>query len=105
MKVCIVQPHYSVEYQDSESLFRWELEAMDKWAIVERAIRYGCKKVQLVKAYFDQALIDKAHAHGIRCNVFWSDDPEETREFLRMGIDTILTNDYHRIAGIVKEFK
>ena len=46
-----------------------------------------------------------AHAHGIRCNVFWSDDAEETRTFLRMGIDTILTNDYHQIAKVVKEFK
>lgn len=77
----------------------------DKWGIVERAIRYDCKKVQLVKPYFDQAMIDKAHAHGIRCNVFWSDDPAETEEFLRMGIDTILTNDYHRIARVVKAFR
>ena len=77
----------------------------DKWGIVERAIRYDCKKVQLVKPYFDQAMIDKAHAHGIRCNVFWSDDPAETEAFLRMGIDTILTNDYHRIARVVKAFR
>ena len=77
----------------------------DKWGIVERAIKFDCKKVQLVKDYFDQAMIDNAHAHGIRCNVFWSDDAEETRTFLRMGIDTILTNDYHQIAKVVKEFK
>lgn len=73
-----------------------------RWEIVDRAIRLGCQKVQLFKPYFDQAMIDKAHAHGIACNVFWSDDPEETKQFLVMGIDTILTNDYNRIAQIVK---
>ena len=70
----------------------------DKWAIVDRAIALDCQKVQLFKPYFDQAMIDKAHAHGILCNVFWSDDPEEAKQFLDMGIDTILTNDYQRIA-------
>ncbi|MBQ9783624.1 MAG: hypothetical protein IJW44_03795 [Clostridia bacterium] len=73
-----------------------------KWEIVERAIRYGCQKVQLFKPYFNQEMIDKAHANGIRCNVFWSDDPEETRQFLDMGIDTILTNDYNRISQVVR---
>ena len=71
------------------------------WEIVERAIRYGCKKVQLFKPYFNQEMIDRAHANGIACNVFWSDDPEETERFLDMGIDTILTNDYNRIAKTV----
>jgi len=72
-----------------------------KWEIVDRAIKYGCKKVQLVKGYFDQAMIDKAHANGIICNVFWSDDPQETQNYLDMGIDVILTNDYHSIAQTV----
>ena len=72
-----------------------------KWEIVDRAIRYGCKKVQLFKPYFDQTMIDKAHANGIICNVFWSDDPKEAQSFLDMGIDVILTNDYHTISTVV----
>lgn len=72
------------------------------WDIVERAIEYDCKKVQLFKPYFNQEMIDKAHKNGIVCNVFWSDDEEETRKFLDMGIDTILTNDYNIISHIVK---
>ncbi|MBQ8953033.1 MAG: hypothetical protein IJ048_02865 [Clostridia bacterium] len=75
------------------------------WALVERAIEYGCQKIQLVKGKFDQAMIDRAHANGIRCNVFWSDDEAETQAFLRMGIDVILTNDYSRIAQVVKGFR
>ncbi len=72
-----------------------------KWEIVERAIKYGCKKVQLFKPYFNQEMIEKAHANGIICNVFWSDDPEETQKFLDMGIDVILTNDYNLISQVV----
>lgn len=72
------------------------------YEIVERAIKYKCHKLQLYKPYFDQEMIDKAHAHGIKCNVFWSDNPNEALEFINMGIDTILTNDYLTIANVIK---
>ncbi len=68
------------------------------WEIVERAIALGAQKVQLFKPYFNQEMVDKAHAHGIRCNVFWADDPEEAKRYLEMGIDCILTNHYQEIA-------
>ena len=74
------------------------------WEIVERGMALGCQKVQLWKGKFDEAMIRRAHENGIRCNVFWSDDPGETEEFLRMGIDTILTNDYHRVAQAVRKY-
>ncbi|MBR2338444.1 MAG: hypothetical protein IKA63_03140, partial [Clostridia bacterium] len=74
----------------------------DPWGIVERAIAYDCQKVQLCKPYFNQEMVDKAHQHGIICNVFYSDDPKETEHFLSMGIDTILTNDYNIISQVVK---
>ena len=74
----------------------------DCWAIVDRALAYDCRKVQLVKGKFNQEMIDRAHANGILCNVFWSDDPDETRRFLDMGIDCILANNYLKIAQTVK---
>lgn len=74
----------------------------DKWGIVERAMKYDCKKVQFVKGYFDQAMIDKAHANGMICNVFWSDEPEEAKKFLDMGIDVILTNNYNEVSQILR---
>lgn len=73
------------------------------WEIVERGIQYGCCKVQLFKPYFNQQMIDKAHVHGIRCNVFFADGAEEAKRYLDMGIDTILTNDYLKIANATKE--
>ncbi len=72
------------------------------WDIVDRAIEFGCEKVQLFRPYYNQEMIDKAHAHGIRCNVFYSDDAESTKELLDMGADTILTNEYNLISQIVK---
>ncbi len=72
-----------------------------RWQIVERAARFGCTKLQFVKGYFNQEMVDRAHENGIICNVFWSDDPEETQRYLDMGIDVILTNDYNAIAQVV----
>lgn len=77
----------------------------EPWRIVDRAIEMHCEKVQLFKPYFNQEMIDQAHANGIKCNVFFSDDPEETEKFLDMGIDCILTNDYNRIANVVQSWK
>ena len=72
------------------------------WEIVDRAIAFGCEKVQLFKPYFNREMIERAHENGIKCNVFWSDDPNETKEYLDMGIDTILTNDYNLISQCVE---
>ena len=72
------------------------------WKIVERAIKHGCKKVQLFKPYFNKEMIEKAHDNSIICNVFWSDNAKEAQEFLDMGIDTILTNDYNLISQCVE---
>ena len=66
--------------------------------IVDNAIRHKCRMVQLFKPYFDQALVDRAKAAGLRVNVFWSDEPNEAKRFLEMGIDTILTNDYQPVS-------
>lgn len=70
------------------------------WAIVDRAIETGAQKVQFFKPYVSKEMIDKAHENGIICNLFWSDDEEEAKEFLEMGIDTILTNNYAIISQI-----
>ena len=68
------------------------------YEIVNRAIEIGAQKVQLYKPFFNQEMIDKAHEHGIICNVFYADDTDEAKRYLEMGIDTILTNDYQTIS-------
>lgn len=75
------------------------------YTLIDRAIELGCRKVQLFKPYFNQEMIDRAKAHGIICNAFWSDDPEEAEEYIKMGIDVILSNDYNVVARRIKELK
>lgn len=79
--------------------------------IVDRAIRLGCEKVQFFHSgyfgrdQFTKADFDKAHANGIICNVFYADTPENAVRYLKMGADTILTNDYNLISQAVEEYK
>ena len=68
-------------------------------SIVERAIECGCAMVQLFKPHFTAETVRKAHAAGLRCNVFFANDPAEAKRYLEMGIDTILTDEYQLIAG------
>ncbi len=74
----------------------------DPMSMIERAVRYGCKKVQFFKPYYNKEAVEKAHEKGLICNVFWSDDLEEAKELLEMGMDTILTNDYLKISQLLK---
>lgn len=80
--------------------------------LAEKAIRYDCKKIQLFQPYFSsnppehvQMQIDMCHEHGIKVNYFWADDPDEAIRYLEMGVDTILSNDYNRVARAVEEWK
>ena len=67
--------------------------------IVERAVAGGCKMVQLFKPYFNQATVDKAKAAGLRCNVFYANDPAEAKKYFDMGIDTVLTDTYQAVSA------
>lgn len=71
------------------------------WEIVERAIALNAQKVQFYKPYYNREMVEKAHANGIVCNVFWSDDPTEAQELLELGMDTILTNEYGLVSQIL----
>ena len=77
--------------------------------LVEMALEVGGSKIQLYKPHFDHygpgyipEIVRRAHENGIAVNIFWSDDPEEAAEFLRQGVDTVLTNDFQRVAQAAK---
>ncbi len=74
------------------------------WAIVDRAIELGVERLQFYKPYYNQEMLDKAHAHGIICNICWSNTREETEEFIKIGMDVILTDEFKRVQNWVKEF-
>lgn len=68
------------------------LEGHMNFSIVENAIRYQCSRVQFCKLFLTKDMIKKAHAHGMICNMFWSDELKEAKAFAMEGIDVILTN-------------
>lgn len=74
------------------------------WEIVDRAIELGVERLQFYKPYYNQEMVDKAHAHGIICNVCWSNTRHETEEFVKMGMDVILTDEFKRVQNWVNEF-
>ncbi len=75
------------------------------WEVVEDAIETGCEKLQLWKPRVNRQMIEKAHEHGIICNIFWSDEKEEAKELLDMGIDVILSNDCEEVLKTIKDRK
>lgn len=76
--------------------------------LVDKALLTDSKKIQLFQPHFGaepreyvRAACEKAHKNGIAVNVFWSDDPHEAADYLALGCDCILSNDYQRVsAGI-----
>ncbi|MBQ8508896.1 MAG: hypothetical protein IJ493_03215 [Clostridia bacterium] len=80
--------------------------------LVDKALATGSKKIQLFQPHFKRnppdyvrKTVEKAHAHGLICNVFYADDPAEAEQYLRDGCDVILTNDYQRVAAAVKAYQ
>ena len=80
--------------------------------LIDKAIKYDCKKIQLYKPHFKKnepdyiaKAIQKAHDNNVVVNVFYADDVEEARYYLELGADTILTNDYQRVSASAEGFE
>ena len=72
--------------------------------ICDMAKTYGCCRVQFWLGMFDEALIEKLHGDGIRCNLFYADDFENYRKYFGMGVDTLLTNRMDLAADYRKKY-
>ena len=72
--------------------------------MIKSAIENKLDKVQLVGWYpYDKAMVDKCHAHGIKVNFCQADTPEDAKMIFDMGVDCVLTNDYHYVkSGLEK---
>jgi len=80
--------------------------------LVQKAVDFGCKKIQLFTPhfkYFPETYVSdtvaRAHKLGIACNLCQSDNPVKTAAYIAMGVDTILTNDYYRNSLVLKKQK
>ena len=56
-----------------------------------RVLRQPLDRIYL-QATSGMALIDRLHAEGVSCNLFYADDAENYRRYFDMGVDTLLTN-------------
>lgn len=63
----------------------------DENACLPTALRHACRRIQFFRTVSDTA-IQAAHDHGLLCNLFWSDNPAEARNYATRGIDVMLTN-------------
>ena len=86
----------------------------DDWHndLLQKALDYGCKKIQLFQPHFQylapdyvETMCRKAHENGILVNYFWTDNAADVADLLNKGVDTILSNDYNRIAQAVAAWK
>lgn len=71
--------------------------------IMEHALRYQCKKVQFDKEATTSWMFEQARAHGMTCNLFWSNIGEEACAYIDYGIDCILTDNFQAVSSAVKK--
>lgn len=65
---------------------------------IELAKKYACRYVQFGRGVHENE-IRCAHEKSLICNLFWSDEPEDARNYVRQGIDIILTNCPHQLIA------
>jgi glycerophosphoryl diester phosphodiesterase len=65
---------------------------------IELAQKYACQRIQIWGSV-NENQIKCAHDAGLICNYFWSDDAAEAKEYLKKGIDVILTNCAHTMIA------
>ena len=72
--------------------------SFDEYSVekIEFAQKIGCSKVQILYDDIKQSTVDQIHEKGMRCNVLLK-DPEKTKEYLLLGVDTLLTDNFIQI--------
>ena len=65
---------------------------------IELAQKYACQRIQIWGSV-NESQIKCAHDAGLICNYFWSDDAAEAKEYVKRGIDVILTNCAHAMIA------
>ena len=72
--------------------------------MVKLAIEHKFDKVQLVGWYpYDKSMVDECHKHGIKVNFCQADKVSDAEWLLDMGVDCILTNDFHLVYEGIKD--
>jgi predicted amidohydrolase/glycerophosphoryl diester phosphodiesterase len=70
----------------------------DAVRMIASAVQYRCRRLQFCRGVTAEAAAE-AKARGLVRNLFWSDEVEDARRYAALGIDVILTNCAHQLAG------
>jgi glycerophosphoryl diester phosphodiesterase len=65
---------------------------------IQLSKEYGCQRIQFGRAA-TAGQIAMARESGLICNLFWSDEIADAVEYVRKGIDVILTNRAHTLIA------
>ena len=68
---------------------------------IDLAIEYACQRLQFGRKV-TAADTARAHEVGLINNLFWSDELEDAKAYVEMGIDVILTNRANVLLGLEK---
>lgn len=72
----------------------------DPARLIAAAVRHRCTRLQFGRNVTAAAAAE-AKARGLIRNLFWSDEVDDARHYAALGIDVILTNRAHQLAGRV----
>ncbi len=66
---------------------------------IDRSLKYACSRLQFSRKVTAEGA---AHAHeeGLINNLFWSDELEDARAYVEMGIDVVLTNEANKLEDL-----
>lgn len=59
---------------------------------LDRSVQVQSDLVQFFAQDLTPGLVERAHAHGIKVNVFYANDVPTTNQFIKWGVDAILTD-------------
>ncbi len=65
---------------------------------IEAALQLECRRIQFGRNAAAEH-IAAARDAGLVCNLFWSDDPDDARQWCTKGIQVLLTNAAHSLAA------
>ena len=66
---------------------------------IDRALKYDCARLQFSRKVAAEGAA-RAHEEGLINNLFWSDELEDARTYVAMGIDVVLTNEANKLKGL-----
>ena len=68
--------------------------------LIDLAVEYACKRLQFLRKVTEA---DAARAHEVRLinNLFWSDELDDAKGYVDMGIDVILTNRANLLLSLI----